>query len=176
MLNQEELLAFTGTGKEGSALRLTPVAVSRLLEVCVTYAPLEMDFKLFLDLVLAIENRSTVESVTYFWRILDFEGTGRLGPSIIAYFYGAVQEALRADSYEAPSLTNVIVEINDILACNDPRGPCLNDLIQSGQGTTVISMLLDVNGFWQYDNRESLMQQPSSREQGDGGAEDDDLG
>ena len=27
------------------------------------------------------------------------------------------------------------------------------DLVNSDQGHTVISMLLDVNGFWQYDNR-----------------------
>ena len=27
------------------------------------------------------------------------------------------------------------------------------DLVNSDQGHTVISMLLDVTGFWQYDNR-----------------------
>ena len=33
------------------------------------------------------------------------------------------------------------------------RGPSFMDLVNSDQGHTVISMLLDVNGFWQYDNR-----------------------
>jgi hypothetical protein len=33
------------------------------------------------------------------------------------------------------------------------RGPSFQDLVNSDQGHTVISMLLDVNGFWQYDNR-----------------------
>ena len=32
------------------------------------------------------------------------------------------------------------------------RGPSFQDLVDSDQGHTVISMLLDVNGFWQYDN------------------------
>jgi hypothetical protein len=33
------------------------------------------------------------------------------------------------------------------------------DLTASKIGPTVLYMLIDVNGFWQYDHRESLMQQ-----------------
>lgn len=29
--------------------------------------------------------------------------------------------------------------------------------VNSKQGHTVITMLLDVNGFWRYDNRESIL-------------------
>jgi hypothetical protein len=32
------------------------------------------------------------------------------------------------------------------------------DLVACGQGSTILSMLVDVTAFWQYDNRESLMQ------------------
>ncbi|CAM9775186.1 unnamed protein product, partial [Phaeothamnion confervicola] len=31
------------------------------------------------------------------------------------------------------------------------------DLVRSGVGHTVVSMLIDINGFWAYDNRESIM-------------------
>lgn len=41
----------------------------------------------------------------------------------------------------------------------------LADLISSRCGHTVISILIDVNGFWKYDNRESLMHSDSNEEQ-----------
>ena len=38
----------------------------------------------------------------------------------------------------------------------------LEDLVKCGVGGTVVSMLIDVNGFWAYDNRESLIASHSS--------------
>jgi len=41
----------------------------------------------------------------------------------------------------------------------------LNDLISSKCGHTVISILIDVNGFWKYDNRENLMHTDNAEEE-----------
>ena len=38
----------------------------------------------------------------------------------------------------------------------DPMFITFADLMRSGAGHTVVSMLVDVHGFWTYDNRESL--------------------
>lgn len=41
-----------------------------------------------------------------------------------------------------------------------PRDPCritLQDLVNSCQGDTVSSILIDLNGFWTYENREVLV-------------------
>lgn len=51
MLSQQELLGYEGA-------YLTEVVVQRVFEECQTYDG-EMDFKSFLDFVLAIENRGT---------------------------------------------------------------------------------------------------------------------
>ena len=40
----------------------------------------------------------------------------------------------------------------------------LQDLISSRCGHTVISILIDVNGFWKYDNRETLLRGPEDEE------------
>ena len=107
---------------------------------------MEMDYKTFLDLYLALEYKSTVEAMSYFWRVLDIDKCGRLTPNAIKYFYADIYDSLRATGYEAPSVENIIIEIYDILACSsDPK---FLDFITSEQGHTVISMLLDVNGFW----------------------------
>ena len=38
----------------------------------------------------------------------------------------------------------------------DPDKITLQDLINCGQGDTVVSILIDLNGFWTYENREVL--------------------
>ena len=40
------------------------------------------------------------------------------------------------------------------------EGITLDDLQNCRQGHIVVSLLLDVAGFWRYDNRESLLQAP----------------
>jgi len=157
VLSIDEMLQFGGTPDEPA--QLTRVALEKIFEANITFSPLEMDYKTFLDLCLALENKATVESMSYFWRALDFEKTGRLTPSAITYFYRGIYESLRALNYDPPSPSNIVVEVFDILACNDARGPTFRDLVKSGQGHVVFSLLLDCNGFWAYDNRESLMQQ-----------------
>ncbi len=39
----------------------------------------------------------------------------------------------------------------------DPYKITLQDLVNSGQGDTVSSILIDLNGFWTYENREVLV-------------------
>jgi serine/threonine-protein phosphatase 2A regulatory subunit B'' len=41
-----------------------------------------------------------------------------------------------------------------------PADPCkitLRDMIDCGQGGTVVRILIDLNEFWIYENRESLL-------------------
>ena len=175
MLSKEEFSFFSG--KDG--VQLTQAAVNRIFEENITYGTgavstdgPEMDYKTFLDYVLAIENRSSQESLQYFWRVLDIDRTGRLSKEVISYFYRDIYDVLKSSNYDAPSVNNVIVEVFDILACNDSRGPTFQDMIKSGQGHTVVSMLLDVNGFWSYDNRENLIQQSNPPEEPFEGGED----
>ena len=44
-----------------------------------------------------------------------------------------------------------------MVAPKDPLKITLADLISSGQGDTVVSILTDLNGFWSYENREVLV-------------------
>jgi len=181
MLSQEELLAFAGTepyyqnanadgggggGGGGCQVQLTAVTIRRIFDEYITYPPPhEMDYKMFLDLILALDNKTTAQSMAYFFRLLDIDRTGRIGPSNVNYFYSEVRAALKANGYDAPPPASVVIEVSDILSCNDIRGPCFADFVSSGQGHTVLSLLTDANEFWLYDNRESLMQSPTATQQ-----------
>ena len=60
------------------------------------------------------------------------------------------------DFQEPVHFEDVKDEIFDMVRPKDPYKITLQDLINCGQGDTVISILIDLNGFWTYENREVL--------------------
>ncbi|XP_067124424.1 serine/threonine-protein phosphatase 2A regulatory subunit B'' subunit gamma-like isoform X1 [Centruroides vittatus] len=149
MLSKEELSRY-GTGT------LTSVFIERVFQECLTYDG-EMDYKTYLDFVLALENRKEPQSLQYFFRILDIIGRGYLNVFSLNYFFRAIQDLMTQHGQEPVSFEDVKDEIFDMVKPEDPLKITLQDLINCGQGDTVVSVLIDLNGFWTYENREVLV-------------------
>ena len=116
----------------------------------------EMDYRLFLDFVLAVESMGTRQGLQYFWKLLNMSGRGLDGPTI-AYFFRDVSKTLQEmDGYDTAEVADVIDEIFDMVAPTDPSIITFEDLCTSKAGPTVVSMLIDAEGFSVYDRRESL--------------------
>lgn len=79
MLSKTELAGY-GSGT------LTTVFLDRLFAECITYDG-EMDYKTYLDFVLALENRQEPQSLQYLFRILDFDHVGYLTSFTLNYFF-----------------------------------------------------------------------------------------
>ncbi|GLH06950.1 Uncharacterized protein GBIM_12535, partial [Gryllus bimaculatus] len=65
---------------------LTRVFMERVFQECLTYDG-EMDYKTYLDFVLAMENRQEPQSLQYLFRILDIHGKGFLDTFCLNYFF-----------------------------------------------------------------------------------------
>lgn len=130
--------------------------MDRVFQECVTYSG-EMDYKSYLDFVLALENRSEPQSLQYLFRILDIDHKGYLNPFDLNFFFRAIQRQLKRYNHDPVNLRDIQDEIYDMIK---PQGdPCkirLADLIASGHGETVVNILIDLNSFWTHENRESL--------------------
>jgi Ca2+-binding EF-hand superfamily protein len=120
-------------------------------------AELEMDYKTFLDFVLAMEYKQSPASLAYFFRILDLKAVGYLDAATIRYWFRAVAEKMASLGHEPVSAAVVASEIFDMVCPAVEGRITLQDLVASKCGHTVVSILIDVNGFWKYDNRENLM-------------------
>uniref|UniRef100_A0A4W3GKA7 Serine/threonine-protein phosphatase 2A regulatory subunit B'' subunit gamma n=1 Tax=Callorhinchus milii TaxID=7868 RepID=A0A4W3GKA7_CALMI len=149
MLSKEELSRY-GTGT------LTSVFLDRVFQECLTYDG-EMDYKTYLDFVLALENRKEPAALQYIFKLLDMENKGYLNVFSLNFFFRAIQEQMKLHGQEAVSFQDVKDEIFDMVKPKDPYKITLPDLINSGQGDTVSSILIDLNGFWTYENREVLV-------------------
>ncbi|XP_041352870.1 serine/threonine-protein phosphatase 2A regulatory subunit B'' subunit gamma-like isoform X1 [Gigantopelta aegis] len=148
MLSKEELARY-GTST------LTDVFLDRVFQECLTYEG-EMDYKTYLDFILAMENRREPQALRYLFRILDLEHKGYLNVFSLNFFFRAIQEQMKLHGQEPVSFHDVKDEIFDMVKPDDPFKLTLQDLINSGKGDTVVSILIDLNDFWTYENREYL--------------------
>ncbi|XP_065196262.1 serine/threonine-protein phosphatase 2A regulatory subunit B'' subunit gamma-like isoform X1 [Sycon ciliatum] len=163
MLSKQELMGY-GTGT------LSPVFVDRVFDECLTYEG-EMDYKGYLDFVLAMENRKEPQALHFFVRLLDVQNLGYIDMFSVYYFFKDIQRMLEAHGQPMVQFEDVKDEIFDMVKPVDSLKITLEDLLRCGQGDTVISLLIDLKGFWLYENREQLAADPSQLDAED---EDDD--
>lgn len=128
--------------------------VERLFQACPTYDR-QIDYKVYLDLVLAKTNRQRPESIRFFARLIDLEDDGTISRSNISHFWRGVIEHPVMKQYDPPKTSDIINEVFDMV--NPYRTDCISitELVKSGVGHTVCGMLTDVDAFFAYDNRES---------------------
>lgn len=70
--------------------------------------------------------------------------------------FQAIQEQMIAHGAEPVNFDDVKDEIFDMIRPEHPSRITLQDLVRSGQGHTAVSILLELHGFWAYENREAL--------------------
>lgn len=127
---------------------LTGVFLERVFQECLTYEG-EMDYKTYLDFVLALENRHEPQSLHYLFRILDINNRGYLDTFCLNYFFRvsilsmyqnqflqetiicvqAIQEQMTMHGQEPVSFEDVKDEIFDMVKPIDPCKITLQDLL-----------------------------------------------
>lgn len=156
MLSLSELAGYRGGG-------LTQRLVQRVFEECHSYPNKEgeqneIDYKSYLDFVLATTYKGTPEALAYYFKLLDLRSVGRISAFEVRYFFSAVIDKFDQVGEEPHcSVEDVKDEIFDMVKPKDPLHITLKDLIDCKVGATVIGMLTDLYSFWQYDRREQLM-------------------
>ncbi|KAI1284950.1 Serine/threonine-protein phosphatase 2A regulatory subunit B'' subunit gamma [Halotydeus destructor] len=146
MLNQIELSKFNG----GS---LTKCLIGRIFEEFPTYDK-EVDFKTYIDFVIAMENKKEPQALLYFFKLLDIHNKGYLDTFVLYYFFKDMQCLVKDNGQEALNFEDVCNEIYDIVKPAAAGKITLYDLINCGQGDVVVSILSDYGGFWAYENRD----------------------
>ena len=156
MLSVDELAGYGGGA-------YTRAFAARVFEEAHTYAAAgggapEIDYKAFLDVVLATENRGSPPALRFFFRLLDVRHQGWFGLPEIRAFYALVAERLVELGHEAVDAGNVADEILDMAAPAAPGRVTLQDLRACKVGGTVVGLLFDAAAFVAYDTREEAAQ------------------
>lgn len=125
---------------------------------CVIYilflALLTQDFKCFVDLVLAIQNKKEAAAVHYFFRILDVNRKGYLEQFTLYYFFKDIITMLQQNGQEVLDFNDICTEIFDIVKPITSNQITCQDLINCSQADVVITLLTDFSGFNEYETRD----------------------
>ncbi|KRX07662.1 hypothetical protein PPERSA_11211 [Pseudocohnilembus persalinus] len=133
---------------------LTDIFIDRVFEECQTFEG-ELDYKTFLDFVLAMENKKTPQALAYFFKILDVYHKKAIDTFVINLFFKPIIDKLEQKEKYGFNVEDVKDEIFDMVKPKVPHAITLEDLINCGQGDIIISMLIDAKAFYDYDQRES---------------------
>lgn len=114
-----------------------------------------MDYKNFLDFVLAMENKKSPQSLQYFWRILDVFHKNAIDTFVINMFFRAVIDKLSQRLQNDYKVDDLKDELFDMAKPSLPHCIQLEDLIKCGVGDIIVKILIDSKGFYDYDQRET---------------------
>jgi serine/threonine-protein phosphatase 2A regulatory subunit B'' len=146
MLKKAELIKYSSG--------LTEIFIDRIFEEFQTFEG-EMDYKTFLDFVLAMENKKSSQSLTYFWRVLDVFHKGAIDTFTINMFFRSIVKELEVRQKFGFKVDDLKDEIWDMSKPELPYCITFNDLIKCGRGDIIVSILTDAKACYEYDKRES---------------------
>eukprot|EP00039_Didymoeca_costata_P029631 m.25609 g.25609 ORF g.25609 m.25609 type:complete len:453 (-) comp7721_c0_seq1:139-1497(-) len=127
--------------------------IDRLFQEGTTYSG-EIDYKQYLDFVLACKNPRSEQSIKFMFRILDIDHTGYLTRNTISFFWQGILEHPLALDFDNIREEDLISEIFDMIGPEKPGVITLKDFLRSGTAHTICNMLSDVRGFLDYEQRE----------------------
>jgi len=146
MLSKEELIKF-GPG-------LTMIFIERVFEEYQKYEN-AIDFKQFIDFVLAMENRKSPAALQYIWRAIDVYHKNAVDTFIINMFYRQVLKKLDNRNKGGLRIDDIKDEIWDMIKPKNNNYICLQDILASSYADTVLSLLVDAKSFYLHDQKEN---------------------
>lgn len=136
----------------------TRLAIERTFECHVPHSSARhiMDYKTYLNFVIATEHAATRPAMKYIWAILDLDGTKSLiKTSTLHCFCKEIANALLEKGMMADiSPQSILSEIVDMINPKWHEWITFEDMERSGQQATVLPILLSYRNFFAYDCRE----------------------
>ena len=148
MLSREELIK--------SSPGLTIIFIDRIFEEYQKYEN-AIDFKQFIDFVLAMENRKHPSSIQFIWRAIDVYHKNAVDTFVINMFYRAVIKKLANRGKEDYRVDDIKDEIWDMISPKNPNYFTLQDVLASPYSDLVLSLLIDAKAFYMHDQKEFQM-------------------
>lgn len=136
----------------------TQLAIQRVFECHVSHSGGRhiMDYKTYLNFVIATEHAATRLAMRYIWALLDLDGTKtHIKISTLHCFCKEIASELIANGLMVDiSAQSILSEIVDMINPAWHEWVTFDDIEKSGQQATVLPILLSYRNFYAYDCRE----------------------
>ena len=145
LLSKKELIKYSPG--------LTAIFIDRIFEEYQKYDN-AIDFKQFIDFVLAMENKKEPASIQYIWRALDVNHNNKVDTFIINMFFKDITKKLLNREKGEYRIDDIKDELWDMIGPKNPMYITLQDVLNSKYSDTVLSLLIDAKAFYQHDQKE----------------------
>ena len=145
LLSKKELIKYSPG--------LTAIFIDRIFEEYQKYDN-AIDFKQFIDFVLAMENKKEPASIQYIWRALDVNHNNKVDTFIINMFFKDITKKLLNREKGEYRIDDIKDEIWDMINPKNPNYITLQDVLKSSYSDIVLSLLIDAKAFYQHDQKE----------------------
>jgi serine/threonine-protein phosphatase 2A regulatory subunit B'' len=142
---------------DGLPLDTSPLCtlfIDRYFETNTLMTRSEMDYRKFVDFVIAVELLPQCSRPHFFWNILDLDGTGVVTSMIVNQFFRETHAKLEAAGLDVPSRETVVQEVFDLIEKAEPLRITREEFVRSPQAGLFVGLLIDCLSFWTYENRE----------------------
>uniref|UniRef100_A0A1I7XH04 EF-hand domain-containing protein n=1 Tax=Heterorhabditis bacteriophora TaxID=37862 RepID=A0A1I7XH04_HETBA len=138
----------------------TPLFLERVFATHTLYEEKEIDFRAFVDFNVAVESREEPASIRYLFRCVDLWDDGYLCREEVKLMVDSLLTNLISIAGGfAPSVDDVVDEIFDMAKPVEPTRITLDDIIKSTRGSTIFGIMIDIETFIKYENRENEMEE-----------------
>lgn len=151
VLTKDELQQYSSAG-------FTSLAISRVFECHVPHSGGRhiMDYKTYLNFVIATEHAAARPAMKYLWSVLDLADTRThiTLSSLSCFCKELASELVKSALMSDISSESILSEIVDMINPAWHEWITFDDLVRSGQQATVLPVLLSHRNFYIYDCRE----------------------
>uniref|UniRef100_A0A146LDM6 Serine/threonine-protein phosphatase 2A regulatory subunit B'' subunit gamma n=1 Tax=Lygus hesperus TaxID=30085 RepID=A0A146LDM6_LYGHE len=107
----------------------------------------EMDYRKFVDFVIAVEKLPQCSRPLFFWHIFDLDRAGVLTPLTINYFFRETHAKLVSANLVVPSQEVVMGELFDLIPTSSPLCITQNEFVSAPQVGLFVSLVIDCLAF-----------------------------
>lgn len=132
---------------------LSSLYVDRYFETNALRQNGEMDFREFVDFVIALEILPQCPRPLYFWNIFDLEHKGVLTPMTVNSFFRETHGKVKEVVPTIPPREILIPEFFDMISTAQPLCITRKEFVEAPQAGLFSSIIIDCLSFWAYENR-----------------------
>ena len=153
LLDKEDLLKYDGHA-------WSPRAIERVFkQVGMTFSsgvPNKMGYDDFVWFLLSDEDKSTEQSLSFLFSLVDLDGDGVIRDHEIRHFYDEQVQRLECINQDAPKIDDIVCQLNDLIGPEREGQFRLVEFVRKRKNNAGVffSLLLSLNKLVQYEQRD----------------------
>eukprot|EP00759_Apiculatamorpha_spiralis_P057649 PhF_6_TR8734/c0_g1_i1/m.13735/K11583/PPP2R3; serine/threonine-protein phosphatase 2A regulatory subunit B'' len=151
LIVRQDLIKYGGSCVSGKAIDRIVQGYARKLS---SNKPGKLNFEDFVWFCISEEDKSTPQSLSYWFKVVDLDGDGILSGHEMDVFLQDQKNRMIQMSIEAIAIEDIVCQMIDMLKPKDPKNITLRDFKACPTGGVFFNVLMNLNKFLIFEQRD----------------------